>query len=141
MGVFNKLLKSGLTSNSNIKRKLVTVIMKAYYSSDISLDASIAETVHFCHSGFGTVINPKSIIEENVTIQHRVTIGEKNPGGGAPLIKKGSYIGAGAIVLGDIIIGENSVIGAGSVVINSIPPNSVAVGSPAKIVRKVEGDL
>ena len=49
-------------------------------------------------------------------------------------IKDGVFIGAGTIVLPGVIIGENSIIGAGSVVANDIPENSVAVGSPAKVV-------
>ena len=44
---------------------------------------------------------------------------------------------AGAIVLGDIEIGDNVVIGAGAVVIKSIPVNSVVVGNPAKIVKQL----
>jgi maltose O-acetyltransferase len=45
------------------------------------------------------------------------------------------WIGANAIVLPGITIGENSVVGAGSVVTKSIPPNSVAVGNPARVIR------
>jgi serine O-acetyltransferase len=40
---------------------------------------------------------------------------------------------AGSMVLGDIHIGDNSIIAANSVVIESCPPNSVLIGSPAKI--------
>ena len=49
-------------------------------------------------------------------------------------IEDGVFIGAGTIVLPGVVIGENSIIGAGSVVVNDIPENSVAVGSPAKVV-------
>lgn len=49
-------------------------------------------------------------------------------------IEDGVFIGAGTIVLPGVVIGENSIIGAGSVVANDIPENSVAVGSPAKVV-------
>jgi maltose O-acetyltransferase len=48
------------------------------------------------------------------------------------------WIGANAIVLPGITIGENSVVGAGSVVTKSIPPNSVAVGNPARVIRTKE---
>ena len=49
-------------------------------------------------------------------------------------IQDGVFIGAGTIVLPGVIIGKNSIIGAGSIVVNNIPENSVAVGSPAKVV-------
>ena len=45
-------------------------------------------------------------------------------------------IGSGAKVLGPVKIGDNSKIAAGAVVLNDIPPNSTAVGVPAKVVRR-----
>lgn len=45
------------------------------------------------------------------------------------------WIGGGAVVLPGVTIGDNSVIGAGSVVTKDVPPNVVAVGSPARLVR------
>lgn len=47
-----------------------------------------------------------------------------------------SILGASAVVLGPITIGDNVVIGANSVVVNNIPSNSLAVGAPAKIIKK-----
>ena len=47
------------------------------------------------------------------------------------------WLGAGVIVLPQITIGEGSIIGAGAVVTKDIPPHSVAVGNPAKIIKKV----
>lgn len=44
-------------------------------------------------------------------------------------------IGAGAVILGDIYIGDNSIIGANAVVTHSVPENSIAVGVPAEIIK------
>lgn len=52
-------------------------------------------------------------------------------------IDSGVWIGAGAIILPGITIGENSVIGAGSVVTKDIPPNVVAVGNPCRVLREI----
>jgi len=51
-------------------------------------------------------------------------------------ICKNSWIGGGTIVLPGVEIGEGSIIGAGSVVTKNIPPYSIAVGSPAKVIKK-----
>lgn len=51
------------------------------------------------------------------------------------IIEQGCWIGAGAIILAGVTIGEHSVIGAGAVVNKNIPPFSVAVGVPAKIIK------
>ena len=45
-------------------------------------------------------------------------------------------IGAGATILGPVVIGDNVRVGAGSVVVKSVPPNSTVVGVPAKIVKR-----
>jgi acetyltransferase-like isoleucine patch superfamily enzyme len=54
------------------------------------------------------------------------------------VIGNGSWLGHGSIVLPGVTIGEHVVIGANSVVTRDIPSFSVAVGSPAKVVRKYE---
>ncbi len=53
------------------------------------------------------------------------------------VIRTGSWIGAGAIVLPGVEIGQNSIIGAGSVVTKSVPPRVVFAGNPAKIIKKI----
>lgn len=53
------------------------------------------------------------------------------------IIEDNVWIGAGAIILPGVRIGENSVIGAGSVVTKDIPANVVAVGNPCKVLRKI----
>lgn len=55
---------------------------------------------------------------------------------GAPIaVGDGCWIGTGAILLPGVTIGEGSVIGAGAVVTDDIPPGSIAVGSPARVIR------
>ena len=55
------------------------------------------------------------------------------------MIEDNVWIGGGAIILPGVTIGKNSVIGAGSVVTRSIPANSVAVGCPCRVIKKIEG--
>ena len=48
------------------------------------------------------------------------------------------WLGGGAVVLPGVTIGDNTVVGAGAVVTRDLPPNVVAVGNPARVIRKVE---
>lgn len=80
-----------------------------------------------------TILNAEEI-GENFYVNHLVTIGEEK--GKRPKIGNNVSVYTGAIIIGDITIGNNCIIGAGSVVTKSIPDNCVAVGNPAKIIKK-----
>ena len=56
-------------------------------------------------------------------------------------IEDGCWIGGGVIILPGVTIGRRSVIGAGSVVTKSIPANSLAVGNPCKVIRKINTSI
>ena len=53
------------------------------------------------------------------------------------IVKKGASIGSGVTVLSNVTIGENAIIGAGSVITKDVPPDAIAAGNPAKVIRKV----
>lgn len=53
------------------------------------------------------------------------------------IIRRGAWIGANVIILPGVTIGANAVVGAGSVVTNDIPPRTVAVGAPARVIKKI----
>ena len=107
-------------------------------SNAISAKASIGKGTVFHHHGCGCVIHDKTIIGKNCKIFQNTTIGSKWSNGicegGAPVIGDNVFIGAGAVILGDITIGDNSIIGANAVVLNNIPSNVIAIGIPAKII-------
>jgi len=52
-------------------------------------------------------------------------------------VKKGASIGSGATILSNVTIGENAIVGAGSVVTRDVPPNTIVVGNPAKVLRSI----
>ena len=76
--------------------------------------------------------NKPLIIEDEVTIGHQATLH-------SCIIRKGALVGMGSIILDGAEIGEGAFIGAGSLVPpgKKIPPNSLAMGSPAKVVREL----
>ena len=106
---------------------------------EIHPGAEIGKNLFMDH-GMGIVIGETAIIKDHVTLYHGVTLGgvtdakEKRH----PTIEDNVIIGAGAKVLGNIVIGENSKVGAGAVVLKDVPENCTVVGVPAKIVKSKE---
>ena len=92
----------------------------------------------FIDHGTGVVIGETAVIGDDVKIYQGVTLGGtgKDTGKRHPTIGNNVMIGAGAKVLGPLVIGDNSRIAAGAVVLSDIPSNSTAVGVPAKVVRR-----
>ena len=92
----------------------------------------------FIDHGTGVVIGETTEIGDDVTVYQGVTLGGtgKDIGKRHPTVGNNVMVGAGAKVLGPIKIGDNSKIAAGSVVLHEIPPNSTAVGSPARVVKQ-----
>lgn len=89
------------------------------------------------------------IIEDNVSIAPNVTIishdssyssiDPRNPVRRENVvIKRNAFIGAGSTILPGVTIGEFSIVGAGSVVVDDIPPWSVAVGVPARVIKIID---
>jgi serine O-acetyltransferase len=98
--------------------------------------STIGKNIKLPHP-LGIVIGAGVVIKDNVTIFQQVTLGGK---GGFhkldyPIIENNVIIYAGAKILGSVTIGQNSIIGANSVVLSDIPPDSVAVGVPARILK------
>jgi serine O-acetyltransferase len=96
----------------------------------------------FIDHGMGVVIGETSEIGDNVTIYHGVTLGGTTwkKVKRHPTIGNNVVIGTGAKVLGPVKVGDNTKIGANSVVVSEIPPNSIVVGIPGKVVFRAEGD-
>ncbi len=85
-------------------------------------------------------------IEEDVFLSTHVCGASENslgrnsemPSWSGPLIRKGAYVGLNATLLPNIEIGENAVVAGGAVVTKSVPPGTLVMGAPARVVRKVE---
>ncbi len=124
---------------SNFKRsaRILMGITQILTNIDIHPAAKIGKRVFIDH-GVGVVIGETSIIEDDVLIYQGVTLGgvSLTHGKRHPTIRKGAVLGAGAKVLGNIIIGEDAKIGANSVVVKEVPNNATAIGIPAHVIEK-----
>jgi serine O-acetyltransferase len=105
------------------------------FQTDIHPAARIGKGVFLDHAT-GVVIGATSVIEDDVSMLHGVTLGGtgRTRGDRHPKVRRGVLIGAGAKVLGNIEIGRCAMIAAGSVVLDPVPPNKTVAGVPARIV-------
>lgn len=87
--------------------------------------------------GTGIVIGETAEIGDDVLLYQGVTLGGtgKEHGKRHPTIGNNVLIGAGAKVLGPFTVGDNARVAAGAVVLSAVPPDSTAVGVPARVVR------
>lgn len=102
------------------------------YGLQISSRTKIGYGFLIQHS-FGTIVNPDTVIGNNVTLMQFVNIGTSTKE--AALIGDCSNIFPMTCIINDVVIGHNVTIGSGSVVTKNIPENATAVGSPAKVIH------
>jgi serine O-acetyltransferase len=126
-----------------ILRAPFSILYKIFYkfvewTCGISLDyaTQVGRRVHLWHHG-GMILSCRSIGDE-VHIRQNTTFGVRRRDDHVsqrPTIEARCDIGVGAVILGAITIGHDSQIGANAVVLKDVPPNSVAVGVPAKVIK------
>lgn len=114
---------------------------RVLFSCDIGVGTQIDPSCEFYHLGLGCVIHPNAVVGQNCRFFQHVTIGSGwsggvAPGDGVPRIGNDVMLGAGCVLLGDIEVGDGAVIGANAVVTKSVPAGCVALGVPAKIVKR-----
>ncbi|MEP6656540.1 MAG: serine O-acetyltransferase [Betaproteobacteria bacterium] len=102
---------------------------------EIHPGATVGRRVFIDH-GMGVVIGETAEIGDDCTLYHGVTLGGTswNKGKRHPTLGQGVVIGAGANVLGPILVGDGAKIGSNAVVVRDVPAGATAVGIPARIV-------
>lgn len=154
-----KIMKNLIHKLSDVQSQNIGNNTKIWQFCVVLPNAKIGENCNICSHCF---IENDVIIGNNVTIKNGVSLYdgitlEDNVFIGAnasftndkypksknsdfkllkTIVKKGASIGAGAVILPGIIIGENSVVGAGAVVTKSVPDNKTVVGNPAEIIKR-----
>lgn len=125
--------------------RMISYVSRIITGIEIHPGARIGRRFFIDH-GMGVVIGETTHIGDDVLIYQGVTLGGtgKEHGKRHPTIEDNVIIGAGAKILGNLIIAKNSRIGAGSVVVDNVPENSTVVGIPGRVVQQrveVNGQL
>ena len=115
--------------------RLISHISRLLTGIEIHPGAVIGSRFFIDH-GMGVVIGETSVIGNDCTLYHGVTLGGTSwkQGKRHPTLENKVVVGAGAKILGPITIGSGAKIGSNAVVVKDIPKNVVAVGIPARII-------
>lgn len=117
--------------------RLISYWTRIFTGIEIHPKARIGNRFFIDH-GEGVVIGETTIIGDDVLIYQQVTLGGTGNEHGKrhPTIGNNVIIGAGAKILGNIIIGDNTRVGAGSVVVDDVPEHCTVVGVPGRVVQQ-----
>ena len=116
-------------------RFFVERVVEIITGISIPAQARIGEGLRIHHFG-GIIVHSAAVIGEHCTLYHGVTLGDRGGWGGAPRVGNRVLIGAGAKLIGEIVIGDDCVIGANAVVHVSVPAGHLAAGVPAKVDKR-----
>lgn len=121
--------------------RLISHLSRFLTGVEIHPGAKVGKGVFIDH-GIGVVIGETAIVGDYALIYQGVTLGGngKEIGKRHPTLGKHVVVGAGAKVLGNILIGDRVRIGAGSVVLRDVPSNSTVVGIPGRVARQQGSD-
>ena len=117
--------------------RLVSQLARFFTGIEIHPGATIGKGLFIDH-GAGVVVGETAEIGDNCTLYQGVTLGGtgKDVGKRHPTLGNNVMVGSGAKVLGPFKIGDNSKIASNAVVLDEIPPDSTAVGIPARVVKR-----
>ena len=115
--------------------RFVSHVSRFLTGIEIHPGAKVGRRVFIGH-GMGVVIGETAELGDDCTLYHGVTLGGTswNKGKRHPTLERGVVIGAGAKVLGPIVVGEGAKIGSNAVLVKDVPAGATALGIPARVI-------
>jgi len=121
--------------------RLISQVVRFLTGIEIHPGATIGRRFFIDH-GMGVVIGETAVIGDDVMLYHSVTLGGRTMAHNKrhPTLGNGVVVGAGATLLGPVVIGAHSVVGANAVVLKDAPAYSVLTGVPAVVRQRSPKD-
>ena len=131
MGIKSSLLRKPLS----LLYRMLYRYVRNHYSIELFYTVKVGRRVVIGHQG-AIVFHEHAEIGDDCLIRHGVTLGapSQRRSHEAPRLGRGVQVGAGAMILGNITVGDYAAIGANAVVTTNVPPYAKAVAAPARIV-------
>jgi len=128
---------SALRAPLSVLYRFLFRAVRNFYGIELPYTAQIGRRVVFEHQ-HGIVVHGAVTIGDDCIIRHGVTLGIRNMDklDEAPILGRGVNVGAGAKILGKVVVGDGADIGANAVVLQDVPAGAIAVGVPATIVER-----
>ncbi len=116
--------------------RVLSNVARLFTGIEIHPGAQIGRRLFIDH-GMGVVIGETAVIGDDCTLYHGVTLGGTSwqKGKRHPSLGRDVVVGAGAKVLGPIVIGDGARIGSNAVVVKSVPPGATVVGIPGRVIE------
>nr|VFJ52965.1 MAG: serine O-acetyltransferase [Candidatus Kentron sp. DK] len=118
--------------------KVISAFSRWFTGIEIHPNVTIGKRFFIDH-GMGVVIGETAEIGDDCTLYQGVTLGGTswNKGKRHPTLGDGVVVGAGAKILGPVVVGENARIGSNAVVVKDVPPGATVVGIPGHVIREL----
>ncbi len=114
--------------------------VRNFYGIELPYSAKVGRRVIFEHQ-HGIVVHGETVIGDDCIIRQGVTLGIRNMDRltEAPVLGRGVNVGAGAVIIGAVNVGDGAAIGANAVVLKDVPAGGLAIGVPAQLVPRKNG--
>lgn len=139
--IFHRLSSWFWRLNLRLLSRILDRFARALTGNVVPGSARIGQGCALAYGGIAVVIHKDSIIGRNVLIGQAITLGAKEGYASsevlpAPIIGDNCYLAAGCRIIGGVTVGANSIVATNAVVLADVPPNSVVVGIPARVVGR-----
>lgn len=130
---------------SGLTTKACTIATLLHPSATISRYAQIGEGTIVCANtvinvaakiGRGCIVNTSTSVDHDCQIEDYVHLAPGTRLAGDVKVGQGTFVGIGSAIIQGILLGNNCVLGAGSTLLYDLPDRSIAVGTPAKVIKQ-----
>ena len=135
-GIGSKLLRVPFT----IVYRVAYVFVRNFYGIELPIDTRIGRRVLIGHQ-HGIIVHPNAVIGDDCLLRQGVSIGQERPTPGVwigdipgPKLGHRVEIGAGAVIIGDITIGDGVRVGPNAVVMTNVPAGAIVTAPPSRIM-------